>query len=160
MPCESSECVVVLPGDLVLCFQEGKEQALYFDAHVVDAQRWRHDIRGCHCRFLVHYDHDQFEDTFSNPLKGSTIKALSSTEMMHEEHNKALENSSPGSMLAPLPDVGGRDVEIQHAKTRSADNVVTSEVRCSSAEITNAIAKSSALTIGSGDIVPEGNPFL
>ncbi|KAF4378910.1 hypothetical protein F8388_021997 [Cannabis sativa] len=43
LPCESSECVAVLPGDLILCFQEGKEQALYFDAHVLDAQRRRHD---------------------------------------------------------------------------------------------------------------------
>jgi hypothetical protein len=42
-------------------FQEGKEQALYFDAHVLDAQRRRHDVRGCRCRFLVRYDHDQSE---------------------------------------------------------------------------------------------------
>ncbi|KAL9264313.1 sawadee homeodomain homolog 2-like protein [Drosera capensis] len=42
--------------------QEGKEQALYFDAHVVDAQRRRHDVRGCRCRFLVRYDHDQSEE--------------------------------------------------------------------------------------------------
>ncbi|KAL2944486.1 Protein SAWADEE HOMEODOMAIN -like protein 2 [Bienertia sinuspersici] len=62
LPCESSECVAVLPGDLILCFQEGKEQALYFDAHVLDAQRRRHDVRGCRCRFLVRYDHDQTED--------------------------------------------------------------------------------------------------
>ncbi|KAL6543296.1 Protein SAWADEE HOMEODOMAIN-LIKE 2 [Orobanche hederae] len=62
LPCESSECVAVLPGDLVLCFQEGKEQALYFDAHVLDAQRRRHDVRGCRCRFLVRYDHDQSEE--------------------------------------------------------------------------------------------------
>lgn len=41
--------------------QEGKEQALYFDAHVLDAQRRRHDVRGCRCRFLVRYDHDQSE---------------------------------------------------------------------------------------------------
>lgn len=41
--------------------QEGKEQALYFDAHVLDVQRRRHDIRGCRCRFLVRYDHDQSE---------------------------------------------------------------------------------------------------
>ncbi|XP_075113445.1 uncharacterized protein LOC107794857 isoform X2 [Nicotiana tabacum] len=61
LPCESSECVAVLPGDLILCFQEGKEQALYFDAHVLDAQRRRHDVRGCRCRFLVRYDHDQSE---------------------------------------------------------------------------------------------------
>ncbi|KAE9585170.1 putative transcription factor homeobox-WOX family [Lupinus albus] len=62
MPCESSECIAVIPGDLVLCFQEGKEQALYFDAHVQDAQRRRHDVRGCRCRFLVRYDHDQSEE--------------------------------------------------------------------------------------------------
>lgn len=62
LPCESSECVAVLPGDLILCFQEGKEQALYFDAHVLDAQRRRHDVRGCRCRFLVRYDHDLSEE--------------------------------------------------------------------------------------------------
>ncbi|GFP79642.1 protein sawadee homeodomain homolog 2 [Phtheirospermum japonicum] len=62
LPCESSECVAVLPGDLALCFQEGKEQALYFDAHVLDAQRRRHDVRGCRCRFLVRYDHDEAEE--------------------------------------------------------------------------------------------------
>ncbi|KAL6846378.1 hypothetical protein ACP4OV_023826 [Aristida adscensionis] len=62
LPCEATECVAVLPGDLILCFQEGKEQALYFDAHVLDAQRRRHDIRGCRCRFLVRYDHDQSEE--------------------------------------------------------------------------------------------------
>ncbi|KAJ6416980.1 hypothetical protein OIU84_002797 [Salix udensis] len=50
------------PGDLTLCFQEGKDQALYFDAHVLDAQRRRHDVRGCRCRFLVRYDHDQSEE--------------------------------------------------------------------------------------------------
>lgn len=62
LPCEATECVAVLPGDLILCFQEGKEQALYFDAHVLDAQRRRHDVRGCRCRFLVRYDHDQSEE--------------------------------------------------------------------------------------------------
>ncbi|KAL4271867.1 hypothetical protein GQ457_13G003780 [Hibiscus cannabinus] len=62
LPCEASECVAVLPGDLILCFQEGKDQALYFDAHVLDAQRRRHDVRGCRCRFLVRYVHDQSEE--------------------------------------------------------------------------------------------------
>ncbi|RAL45445.1 hypothetical protein DM860_014834 [Cuscuta australis] len=62
LPCESSECVAVLKEDLILCFQEGKEQALYFDAHVLDAQRRRHDVRGCRCRFLVRYDHDESEE--------------------------------------------------------------------------------------------------
>lgn len=62
LPCETTECVAVLPGDLILCFQEGKEQALYFDARVLDAQRRRHDVRGCRCRFLVRYDHDSSEE--------------------------------------------------------------------------------------------------
>ncbi|XP_010535066.1 PREDICTED: protein SAWADEE HOMEODOMAIN HOMOLOG 2-like isoform X2 [Tarenaya hassleriana] len=62
LPCEASECVAVLPGDLILCFQEGKDQALYFDAIVLDAQRRRHDVRGCRCRFLVRYSHDQSEE--------------------------------------------------------------------------------------------------
>ncbi|KAI3953074.1 hypothetical protein MKW98_020269 [Papaver atlanticum] len=62
LPCEASECVAVLAGDLILCFQEGKDQALYYDAHVLDAQRRRHDARGCRCRFLVRYDHDQAEE--------------------------------------------------------------------------------------------------
>ena len=44
-----------------IIFQEGKEQALYFDARVLDAQRRRHDVRGCRCRFLVRYDHDSSE---------------------------------------------------------------------------------------------------
>ncbi|TVU02950.1 hypothetical protein EJB05_51529 [Eragrostis curvula] len=62
LPCEATECVAVLPGDLILCFQEGKEQALYFDAVVLDAQRRRHDVRGCRCRFLVRYTHDDSEE--------------------------------------------------------------------------------------------------
>ncbi|CAA0816012.1 Protein SAWADEE HOMEODOMAIN HOMOLOG 2 [Striga hermonthica] len=62
LPCESSECVAVLPGDLALCFQEGKEQALYFDAHILNTERRRHDVRGCRCRFVVRYDHDQAEE--------------------------------------------------------------------------------------------------
>ncbi|XP_068664692.1 protein SAWADEE HOMEODOMAIN HOMOLOG 2-like isoform X2 [Aristolochia californica] len=62
LPCESTECVVVVPGDLILCYQESNDQALYFDAHVLDAQRRRHDVRGCRCRFLVRYDHDQSEE--------------------------------------------------------------------------------------------------
>ncbi|BFI29874.1 protein MpHD2 [Marchantia polymorpha subsp. ruderalis] len=62
LPCEASECVAVLPGDLILCFQEGNEQALYYDADILDVQRRRHDVRGCRCRFWVRYRHDQAEE--------------------------------------------------------------------------------------------------
>ncbi|KAL2472801.1 Protein SAWADEE HOMEODOMAIN-like protein 2 [Forsythia ovata] len=61
---------------LFLPILEGKEQALYFDAQVLDAQRRRHDVRGCRCRFLVRYDHDQAEvaGTSGNPqIEGGTV---------------------------------------------------------------------------------------
>ncbi|KAL2635154.1 hypothetical protein R1flu_006633 [Riccia fluitans] len=62
LPCEASECVAVLPRDLILCFQEGNEQALYYDADILDVQRRRHDVRGCRCRFWVRYRHDGAEE--------------------------------------------------------------------------------------------------
>ncbi|CAN6456704.1 unnamed protein product [Victoria cruziana] len=65
LPLEPSECSKVKPGDHVLCFREGKEQALYFDAQVVEVEKKRHDIRGCRCRFLVHYVHDKTTEKVS-----------------------------------------------------------------------------------------------
>ncbi|XP_057862314.1 protein SAWADEE HOMEODOMAIN HOMOLOG 2 isoform X2 [Cryptomeria japonica] len=62
IPCEASDCVSIRPGDTVLCFREGIEQAIYFDACVIDVQRKRHDVRGCRCRFLIRYDHDKIEE--------------------------------------------------------------------------------------------------
>ncbi|XP_062232821.1 protein SAWADEE HOMEODOMAIN HOMOLOG 2-like [Phragmites australis] len=62
LQCRATDCTDVVPGDTVLCFKEGEERALYFDARVVDAQRQRHDLRGCRCRFLVQYEHDQSEE--------------------------------------------------------------------------------------------------
>ncbi|KAE8766998.1 homeobox-like resistance [Hordeum vulgare] len=58
----SLQCVALLPGDLILCSKGGKEQAAYFDAHVLEVQRRRHDVRGCRCRFLVCNDHDHSEE--------------------------------------------------------------------------------------------------
>ncbi|KAK6946565.1 SAWADEE domain [Dillenia turbinata] len=105
LPCESSECVAVIPGDLVLCFQEGKEQALYFDAHVLDAQRRRHDVRGCRCRFLVRYNHDQSEEIV--PLRKvcrrpDTDYRLQQLHAMNDaasagQHNAASEQSMVGA---------------------------------------------------------------
>eukprot|EP00250_Pteridium_aquilinum_P008403 c17917_g1_i1 orf=411-1334(-) len=69
LPCEAAECVAVLPGDLILCFQEGSEQALYFDARIKEVERRRHDVRGCRCRFLVEYDHDKV-------VKSTDVKTL------------------------------------------------------------------------------------
>jgi hypothetical protein len=58
IPLESSECKLIREGDLVLCFKESNDEALHFDAHVLEVQRKQHDIRGCRCVFLVEYDHD------------------------------------------------------------------------------------------------------
>ncbi|RZC48025.1 hypothetical protein C5167_040972 [Papaver somniferum] len=71
----AAECGALLPGDLVFRFLEKQVQAFYLDAHVLNAQIWRHDVRGCCCRFLVHYDHDQFVmvyDQYSSQRKMST----------------------------------------------------------------------------------------
>ncbi|KAL2523544.1 Zinc-binding oxidoreductase [Abeliophyllum distichum] len=99
LPCESSECVAVLPGDLILCFQEGKEQALYFDAQVLDAQRRRHDVRGCRCRFLVRYDHDQAEEIV--PLRKICRRP---------ETEYRLQELHAGSASAGNPQIGGGTV--------------------------------------------------
>ncbi|CAM8957650.1 unnamed protein product [Rhodiola kirilowii] len=99
LPCEPSECVAVLPGDLILCFQEGKEQALYFDAHVLDAQRRRHDVRGCRCRFLVRYDHDQSEEIVPlrkicrRPETDYRLQQLHAMNESSAEHRKSASSS-------------------------------------------------------------------
>ncbi|KAG6544711.1 hypothetical protein Mapa_013901 [Marchantia paleacea] len=67
LPCEASDCVAILPGDLVLCFQERLNHALHFDADVQEVKRRRHDARGCRCRFLVCYRHDRTSDVL--PLR-------------------------------------------------------------------------------------------
>ncbi|CAL5081062.1 unnamed protein product [Urochloa decumbens] len=65
IPVEPSQCKSIVEGDLVLCFREGNDEALHFDAHVLEVQRKQHDIRGCRCVFLVKYDHDQSQERVS-----------------------------------------------------------------------------------------------
>ncbi|KAF8024125.1 hypothetical protein BT93_F1354 [Corymbia citriodora subsp. variegata] len=102
LPCEASECVAVLPGDLILCFQEGKDQALYFDAHVLDAQRRRHDVRGCRCRFLVRYDHDESEEIVPlrkvcrRPETDYRLQQLHATDLASVDQPKTGGDSSTG----------------------------------------------------------------
>ncbi|XP_026413668.1 protein SAWADEE HOMEODOMAIN HOMOLOG 2-like isoform X2 [Papaver somniferum] len=104
IPCLAAECGAILPGDLVLCFQslsgnfqERQGQALYLDAHVIDAQRWRHDVRGCRCRFLVRYDHDQSEEIV--PLRKLCRRPES-------DHRLQLLYASKEPPLADLQDLG------------------------------------------------------
>ncbi|KAF5726860.1 protein SAWADEE HOMEODOMAIN 1 [Tripterygium wilfordii] len=62
IPLEPSECRRVKVGDLVLCFQERPEQAVYCDAYVMEIRRHSHDISGCKCIFVVRYDHDNTKE--------------------------------------------------------------------------------------------------
>ncbi|KAJ0264379.1 Protein SAWADEE HOMEODOMAIN 2 [Hirschfeldia incana] len=100
LPCEASECVAVLAGDLVLCFQEGKDQALYFDAKVLDAQRRRHDIRGCRCRFLVRYSHDQSEEIV--PLR-KICRRPETDYRLHQLHRAANDFANSNQLQKPAP---------------------------------------------------------
>ncbi|KAH0989858.1 hypothetical protein GBA52_001341 [Prunus armeniaca] len=61
VPLEHSECQNLKVGDLVLCFQERRDQAIYYDAHIIEIQRKMHDIRGCRCLFSIRYNHDNIE---------------------------------------------------------------------------------------------------
>lgn len=58
IPLEPSECHRINTGDLVLCFQERLNQAVYCDAHIMEIQRKPHDASSCTCDFIVRYDHD------------------------------------------------------------------------------------------------------
>ncbi|GLT48188.1 hypothetical protein SLA2020_218290 [Shorea laevis] len=62
VPFENSECYKVKVGDLVLCLQERRDQAIYYDARVIEIEKKMHDIRGCRCVFLIRYDHDNTEE--------------------------------------------------------------------------------------------------
>ncbi|XP_010476602.1 PREDICTED: protein SAWADEE HOMEODOMAIN HOMOLOG 1 [Camelina sativa] len=62
IPVEPSECGRVNVGDLLLCFQDREDQALYCDAHVVNIKRGIHDQSRCNCVFLVRYDLDNTEE--------------------------------------------------------------------------------------------------
>ncbi|KAK7260724.1 hypothetical protein RIF29_27000 [Crotalaria pallida] len=62
VPLENNECCKLKVGDQVLCFQERRDRAIHYDAHVMEIQRRVHDIRGCRCLFLIRYDHDESEE--------------------------------------------------------------------------------------------------
>lgn len=62
IPVVPSECGRVKVGDLLLCFQEREDEALYCDAHVVNIKRGVHDHRSCNCVFFVRYEFDGTEE--------------------------------------------------------------------------------------------------
>ncbi|XP_042048295.1 protein SAWADEE HOMEODOMAIN HOMOLOG 1 isoform X1 [Salvia splendens] len=61
IPLEHSECDKVSVGDLVLCFREAEDHALYCDARVVEVKRMVHDSSQCSCIFTVRWDDDGLE---------------------------------------------------------------------------------------------------
>ncbi|KAK7294253.1 hypothetical protein RJT34_17140 [Clitoria ternatea] len=65
IPLEPSECHKVQEGDLVLCFLEREDYALYCDARVVKIQRRPHDSEECRCDFIVRYLYDNTEEEVS-----------------------------------------------------------------------------------------------
>ncbi|PIN03567.1 hypothetical protein CDL12_23899 [Handroanthus impetiginosus] len=179
LPCESSECVGVLPGDLVLCFQEGKEQALYFDAHVLDAQRRRHDVRGCRCRILVRYDHDQSEEIVPlrkicrRPETDYRMKQLHA-ESVNVNPQKTDIDSRVGNALKvdaadgttqmqmtttamPANVSVGSETKLQPSKTSNAGTAITvGETNFSHAAVANAMANDgSSPSMQQGEIEAE-----
>ncbi|KAL3354693.1 hypothetical protein AABB24_019035 [Solanum stoloniferum] len=60
---ENSECNKVQVGDIILCFQEGKDEEKYLEAQVIEIQKKLHDIRGCRCLFVIRYTGDDTEET-------------------------------------------------------------------------------------------------
>ncbi|CAI0423345.1 unnamed protein product [Linum tenue] len=62
IPLEPSECHLVKVGDLIMCFRERYEQAVYYDARIVEIRRGPHDSDRCDCIFLVRYLLDHAED--------------------------------------------------------------------------------------------------
>jgi len=150
LPCESSECVAVLPGDLILCFQEGKEQALYFDAHVLDAQRRRHDVRGCRCRFLVRYDNDQSELQEIVPLRKicrrpetdyrlklvHASKELSSIEL---DQGSQQVKDAPAALMSHFGEGTREEFHLSADISRSISQVLESNVQSLTAPTTSSV---------------------
>ncbi|XP_051135825.1 protein SAWADEE HOMEODOMAIN HOMOLOG 1-like [Andrographis paniculata] len=62
IPLEHSECERVNVGDLILCYKENEDHALYCDARVLDVERKPHNGNNCACMFLVRYDFTDIEE--------------------------------------------------------------------------------------------------
>ncbi|XP_062094441.1 protein SAWADEE HOMEODOMAIN HOMOLOG 2 isoform X2 [Humulus lupulus] len=168
LPCESSECVAVLPGDLILCFQEGKEQALYFDAHVLDAQRRRHDVRGCRCRFLVRYDHDQSEEIVPlrkvcrRPETDYRLQQLHAVNEVAsaEQHKSNMDSFAVNSLRASVPTL--ETPQKQHHTTDATSVTPVALANTSFATQASSVLEpkkaetSNAVDAGNSNTVPSG----
>ncbi|KAJ4726380.1 Protein SAWADEE HOMEODOMAIN 2 [Melia azedarach] len=167
LPCEASECVAVLPGDLILCFQEGKDQALYFDAHVLDAQRRRHDVRGCRCRFLVRYDHDQSEEIV--PLRKvcrrpETDYRLQQLHAMNDSAPADQQKTSTDLSAATAPRVISSSSEMMQKQGGGIEAAISHTIVSVPIQTTTAEAKNttgiSAISVSNSVVPPSGAAIL
>ncbi|KAH9763899.1 protein SAWADEE HOMEODOMAIN-like protein 2 [Citrus sinensis] len=160
LPCEASECVAVLPGDLILCFQEGKDQALYFDAHVLDAQRRRHDeivplrkvcrrpetdyrLQQLHAmNDSVMVDHQKTSADLS--ASTATRVTVSSAEMMHKQVNANIAQGAP--LSHSFVSVPAQTVEPKNASASSGISSSNPAVPPGGAAVISGTAATTAAT--------------
>lgn len=93
VPLEQSECGSVSVGDLVLCFRETEDNALYCDAHIMEIERKTHDSTSCTCIFGVRYDHDNVEGKVT-------------AEKLCYRPRKSASKDSEDQKLVPLQPIG------------------------------------------------------
>uniref|UniRef100_A0A7N0V5Z8 SAWADEE domain-containing protein n=2 Tax=Kalanchoe fedtschenkoi TaxID=63787 RepID=A0A7N0V5Z8_KALFE len=62
VPIEPYDCHLVNVGDILLCYQEKRDQAIYYDVRVLEIERRTHDMRGCRCLFSVQKEYDKSEE--------------------------------------------------------------------------------------------------
>ncbi|XP_047332657.1 protein SAWADEE HOMEODOMAIN HOMOLOG 1 [Impatiens glandulifera] len=58
IPMEPSECGRLKVGDLVLCYRQNDDHALYSDAYVLEIERSIHEENCCTCKITVRFDYD------------------------------------------------------------------------------------------------------
>ncbi|XP_027906854.1 protein SAWADEE HOMEODOMAIN HOMOLOG 1-like isoform X2 [Vigna unguiculata] len=106
IPLEPSECQKVQDGNLILCFLERDDYALYCDARVVKIQRRVHDPTECTCTFFVRYLHDQSEDRVSwNRICCRPTEEKSAVYPVLALHST--QSSSPTFSLNPIESLWG-----------------------------------------------------
>ncbi|KAK3002201.1 hypothetical protein RJ639_021007 [Escallonia herrerae] len=92
IPLEPSECHRVKAGDLVLCFRESDDNALYCDAYILEVQRLMHEVTDCSCIFVVRYALDNVEVVnivvamLTNDLILSSSRLRGGDETIHVQH--------------------------------------------------------------------------
>ncbi|XP_057433738.1 protein SAWADEE HOMEODOMAIN HOMOLOG 1-like [Lotus japonicus] len=98
IPLEPSECHKVKDGDLVLCFLERDDYALYCDARVLSIQRKQHDETDCKCIYTVRFLHDNSEEAIHwkrvcyRPTQEESVVYHNSPEPTIEPSMSAIEN--------------------------------------------------------------------